>query len=116
MGEKSEKINLPKAAGEQTKIRPLGDRVLVEPSSANESGMTKSGIIIPDTVTKERPEQGTVIAVGAGRLTDQGKLIPLKVKKGQKILFSKYGPDEIKIEDKEYFIISESNILAVIES
>jgi chaperonin GroES len=96
-------------------VRPLGDRVLVEPLAVNESGMTKSGIIIPDTVTKERPEQGVIVAVGAGRMTDAGKIIPLKVKKGQKILFSKYGPDEIKIKDKEYFIISESNILAVID-
>ena len=96
-------------------VRPLGDRVLVEPLAVNENGLSQHGIIIPDTVTKERPEQGTVIAVGAGRLTDQGKLLPLKVKKGQKILFSKYGPDEIKIKDKEYFIISESNILAIID-
>jgi len=96
-------------------VRPLGDRVLVEPLAINESGATKHGIIIPETVTKERPEQGVVIAVGTGRMTDTGKLIPLKVKKGQKILFSKYGPDEIKIKDKEYFIISESNILAIIE-
>lgn len=97
-------------------VRPLGDRVLVEPLAVNENGLSQHGIIIPDTVTKERPEQGTVIAVGAGRMTDAGKLVPLKVKKGQKILFSKYGPDEIKIKDKEYFIISESNILAIIES
>ena len=69
----------------------------------------------PETVSKERPEQGVIVAVGAGRMTDQGKLIPLKVRKGQKIIFSKYGPDEIKIKDKDYFIISESNILAIIE-
>ena len=109
-------VNTP--ASDQTNgigVRPLGDRVLVEPLAINESGLTKSGIIIPETVSKERPEQGTVVAVGPGRMTDQGKLIPLKIKKGQKILFSKYGPDEIKIKDKEYFIISESNILAVIE-
>ena len=96
-------------------VKPLGDRVLVEPLSADNNGMTKSGIIIPETVSKERPEQGVVVAVGPGRMTDAGKLISLKVKKGQKILFSKYGPDEIKIKDKEYFIISESNILAIIE-
>ena len=119
---KKEKTNSSKASLSQSQpmnggigVRPLGDRVLVEPLAINESGLTKSGIIIPETVSKERPEQGTVVAVGPGRMTDQGKLIPLKVKKGQKILFSKYGPDEIKIKDKEYFIISESNILAVIE-
>ncbi|HEY4476502.1 MAG TPA: co-chaperone GroES [Candidatus Paceibacterota bacterium] len=98
------------------KVKPLGDRVLVEPLLADNGEATKYGIIIPETVSKERPEQGVIVAVGSGRMTDQGKLIPLKVKKGQKIIFSKYGPDEIKIEDKEYFIISESNILAIIES
>lgn len=76
---------------------------------------TKSGIIIPDTVSKERGEQGRVIAVGEGKRNDDGKLIPVAVKKGQKIIFSKYGPDEIKIGDKEYYIISEANILAIIE-
>ena len=97
------------------KIKPLGDRVLVEPLEEQEQGKSKSGIIIPDTVSKERSEQGRVIAVGEGRRTDEGKLIPLAVKKGQKIIFSKYGPDEIKIDDQDYYIISESNILAVIE-
>ena len=98
------------------KIKPLGDRVLIKPLSAEEkSGKSKGGIIIPDTVDKERPEQGVVIAVGDGRMTDDGKLIPLKVKKGQKIIFSKYGPDEIKIDDEDYLIVSESNILAILE-
>ena len=95
-------------------IKPLGDRVLVEPLD-NESEKTKSGIIIPDTVSKEKSEQGRVVAVGEGRRNDEGKLIPLAVKKGQKVIFSKYGPDEVKIDGKEYFIISEANILAVIE-
>ena len=96
-------------------IKPLGDRVLVEPLEKDEKGKTKSGIIIPETVSKERGEQGKVLAVGGGRRTDEGKVIPIGVKKGQTIIFSKYGPDEIKIDDKEYFIISESNILAVVE-
>lgn len=95
-------------------IKPLGDRVLVEPLD-NEGEKTKSGIIIPDTVSKEKSEQGKVVAVGEGRRNDDGKLIPLTVKKGQKVIFSKYGPDEVKIGDKEYFIISEANILAIIE-
>src|SRR3989344_2108744 len=95
-------------------IKPLGDRVLVEPLD-NESEKTKSVIIIPDTVSKEKSEQGWVVAVGEGRRNDEGKLIPLAVKKGQKVIFSKYGPDEVKIDGKEYFIISEANILAVIE-
>lgn len=96
-------------------IKPLGDRVLVE--ATKETGeKSKSGIIIPDTVSKERGEQGKVVAVGPGRLTNEGKLIPVNVKKGQMVIFSKYGPDEIKIDGKEYFIISEANILAVIEN
>jgi len=97
----------------KTNIKPLGDRVLVEPLAKEEK--TKSGIIIPDTADKERPEQGTVIAVGEGRMTDDGILLPLSVKKGQKVIFSKYGPDEIKVAGKEYLIIKEENILAVIE-
>jgi len=96
-------------------IKPLGDRILVEPVAGEDAGKTKSGIIIPDTIDKERPERGRVIAVGPGKTTDEGKVIPLSVKKGQIVIFSKYGPDEIKINDKEYYILSESNILAVIE-
>ncbi len=96
-------------------IKPLGDRVLVLPLSAAELQQTKSGIIIPETVSKERGEQGTVVAVGPGRLTEDGSRIAPSVKKGDRIIFSKYGPDEIKVEGKEYFIISEANILAVIE-
>lgn len=99
---------------DKIEVQPLGDRVLIEPMS-NEGEKTKFGIIIPDTIDKERPEQGTIIATGEGRMTDDGKIIPLKVKKGQKVIFSKYGPDEIKIDDKEYLIVSENNILAVIE-
>jgi len=93
-------------------VKPLGDRVLVEPLAKEVK--TKSGIIIPDTADKERPEQGIIVAVGAGRW-DNGKLVPLTVKKGQKVIFSKYGPDEIKIEGKEYLIVSEANILAIID-
>ena len=94
-------------------IIPLGDRVLVKP--AEKEKKTKSGIIIPDTVDKERPEMGKVIAVGEGKVTDEGKTIPPKVKVGQTVLFSKYGPDEIKIGDEEYLVVSESNILAIIK-
>lgn len=94
-------------------IIPLGDRVLVEPMDKSNS-KTKSGIILPDTIEKEKPEQGKVVAVGAGRVTDEGKVVPLGIKKGQTVIFSKYGPEEIKVDDKEYYILSESNILAVI--
>lgn len=94
-------------------IIPLGDRVLVKPVEKEKK--TKSGIIIPDTVDKERPEMGKVIAVGEGKATDEGKVIPIKVKVGNTVLFAKYGPDEIKIDDEEYLIVSESNILAIIK-
>lgn len=99
-----------------TKITPLGDRVLLEPLSKEElEGRTKSGIVIPDTAEKERPEQGKVVSVGEGRRTDEGKLIPLGVKKGQRVLFTKYGPTEIKVAGKEYLIAKEEDILAIIE-
>ena len=70
---------------------------------------------MPDTVDKERPEQGKVVAVGEGRIDDSGKKIPMKVKKGDKVIFTKYGPNEIKIDDKEYLIAKEEDILAIIE-
>jgi len=100
---------------EKLGIVPLGDRVLVEPLLEDDSSKSKHGIIIPETVTKEKAEKGLILEVGTGRLTDEGKIIPLRVKKGQKIVFSKYGPDEIKVGDKEYYIISESSILAIYE-
>lgn len=97
-------------------IKPLGDRVLIEPLSQEEKeGKTKSGIVIPDTAEKERPEQGRILEVGEGRRTDEGKLVPPAVQKGQKVLFSKYGPTEIKIDEKEYLIAKEEDILAIIE-
>lgn len=95
------------------KIIPLGDRILVRVAPGETK--TKSGIIIPDTVGKERPEQGVVVEVGAGRTTDAGVVIAPKVKIGETVLFSKYGPDEVKIDGEEYFILNESNILAIIK-
>jgi len=95
------------------KIKPLGDRVLLEPIT--EAEKTKAGIYLPETASKERPEQGRVIAVGEGKLLDSGKLAPVKVKKGQKVLFTKYGPNEIKVGGKEYLIAKEEDILAIIE-
>jgi chaperonin GroES len=97
-------------------IKPLGDRVLVEPLSDEErEKTTKLGIVIPDTVEKEKSERGRVIAIGPGKMTEEGKLIPLSVKEGQIVVFSKYGPDEIKVGDKEFYIIKEENILAILE-
>lgn len=95
------------------RIIPLGDRVLVRVAKVETK--TKSGIIIPETVGKERPEQGVVVEVGAGRTTDQGVVIAPTVKRGDTIVFSKYGPDEIKIDGEEYYVIQESNILAIIK-
>lgn len=96
-------------------IKPLHNNVLIEHLSEEERGSkTKSGIFIPETIDKEKPDQGMIIEVGEGKRDSDGKLIPMSVKKGQKVVFSKYGPDEIKIGDKKYFIISEDNILAII--
>lgn len=96
-------------------IIPLGDRVLLKPMSVDElEKKSASGIIIPDTVSKEKPEQGKVIAVGKGKY-DDGKLMPLTVKVGDRVMFSKYGYDEVKVDGVEYYIVSESNILAIIK-
>jgi chaperonin GroES len=95
------------------KIKPLSDHILIEPMKKEEK--TKTGILLPDTAEKERPEQGKVIAVGSGRKTDEGKIIPLEVKEGNIVLFTKYGPNEIKVDDKEYLIAKEEDILAILE-
>lgn len=95
------------------KIKPLEDRVLIEPISSEEK--TKSGIVLPDTAEKEKPEQGKVVAVGQGRIDSDGKHIPMNVKKGDVVLFTKYGPSEIKINNKEYLIAKEEDILAIID-
>ncbi len=94
------------------KITPLGDRVLVEPQEETEE--KKGGIVIPDTA-KEKPMQGKIIAVGKGKYDDNGKLIPMNVKKGNTILLPKYGGTEVKIADKEYQIVREDDILGIIE-
>ena len=94
-------------------IKPLSDHILIRPIKEEEK--TKSGILLPETAEKERPEQGEVIAVGPGRKTEEGKVIPVSVKPGQKVLFTKYGPSEIKVEGKEYLIAKEEDILAIIK-
>jgi len=95
------------------KIKPLSDHILIEPIKQEEK--TKTGILLPETAEKERPEQGIVIAAGPGRKTSSGKIIPIEVKAGQKVLFTKYGPNEIKVGDKEYLIAKEEDILAIFE-
>lgn len=92
-------------------IKPLGDRALIEPLAREEK--TTSGIVIPDTAEKQRPEKGKVIAVGPGKAHKSG-IQPMPVKEGDIVLFSKYGPSEIKIGDKEYLIAREEDILAII--
>lgn len=96
------------------KIQPLGDRVLVEPQK-EDLETKKGGIIIPDSA-KEKPMQGKIIAVGAGKRDDNGKLIPMNVKKGDLILLPKYGGTEVKLDDKEYQIVREDDILGIIEN
>ena len=95
------------------KIRPLSDHILIEPIKQEEK--TKGGILLPETADKEKPEQGKVVAVGPGKKNDKGFVIPLEVQAGQMVLFTKYGPNEIKVDDKEYLIAREEDILAVIE-
>ena len=91
------------------KLKPLGDRVLVKPLSEEE--VTKSGIILPDTA-KEKPQRGEIIAVGPGRLDEEGKRVAMEVKKGDKVLYAKYAGTEVKFDDDEYLILRESDILA----
>jgi chaperonin GroES len=94
-------------------LRPLADKVIV--ASSNEEEMTASGLVLPDTASKERPEQGTVVAVGPGRLDESGKAIPMSVKVGDVVVFKKYSPDEVKVDGKEYLVLSESDLIAVLE-
>jgi chaperonin GroES len=94
------------------KIRPLGDRILVR--RIQEEEKTKGGIIIPDTA-KEKPQEGKVVAVGKGKMTEQGKLVPPDVKAGDRILFGKYSGSEVKIEGEEHLILREDDILGVLE-
>ena len=94
-------------------IKPLSDHILIEPVKGEEK--TKSGILLPETADKEKPEQGKIVAVGPGKKNNKGELLPMELKVGQKVLFNKYGPNEIKIGNKEYLIAKEEDILAVVE-
>ena len=94
------------------KLQPLGDRVVVQPAEREET--TRSGIVIPDTA-KEKPQRGSVIAVGKGRRDDDGDRIPMDVSVGDTVLFAKYAGTEFKFEDEEYLILSEKDILAKID-
>jgi len=96
----------------KTKLRPLHDRILVK--RIEEEEVRRGGIIIPDTA-KEKPQEGKVIAVGTGKVTEDGKTIPLTVKVGDRILFGKYSGSEVKIDDEEYLILREEDVLGVLE-
>ena len=101
-----------KATATATKLRPLGDRVVIEPSPREE--MTKSGIVLPDTV-KEKPQEGKVIAVGPGAFDNDGKRMAIDVKSGDKVLYAKYAGTEFKIDDEDLLIVSQKDILAIVE-
>lgn len=106
---KAAKVMAPK--GNHVGFAPGGDRVLIKPLSPEEAGqVTSFGIIIPDSA-KEKPEQGTIVAVGPGRVGDDNVFIPVQYKVGDRVMFNKYGYDEIKIKGVEYFIVTEQNIL-----
>ncbi|MEA3560702.1 MAG: co-chaperone GroES [Candidatus Omnitrophota bacterium] len=93
-------------------LKPLGDRIIVKVLKSEEK--TKGGIVLPDAA-KEKPQQGKIMAVGTGRILENGKVVPLEVKKGNKILFGKYSGDEVKVDVEEYLIMREGDILAIIE-
>jgi chaperonin GroES len=94
------------------RIRPLADRVVVKPQEKEER--TRGGIFLPDTASKEKPQEGTIMAVGEGKLDDNGKRTPVAVKAGDRVLFAKYAGTEVKIEDDDYLILAEKDILAIV--
>jgi chaperonin GroES len=93
-------------------LKPLGDRLIVEPIESEE--VTASGIVLPETA-KEKPQQGKVLAVGAGRRDDEGKRIEMDVKEGETVLFAKYAGTEVKLDNKKYLILKETDVLAIVE-
>ena len=95
------------------KIQPLADRIMVKVLEAKE--VTKGGIVLPDTAEKEKPMQGEVIATGPGKRNEKGEVQPMSVKVGDKVLFKKYGPDEIELDGKKYLVGDEDDILAILE-
>jgi chaperonin GroES len=100
------------ATASSTKLRPLGDRVVVKPTAREE--MTKSGIVLPDTA-KEKPQEGTIVAVGPGKTLDDGSREAMDVSAGQKVLYAKYAGTEFKVDEEELLIVSQKDILAIVE-
>jgi chaperonin GroES len=101
-----------RTSGSTTKLRPLGDRCVIRPTPREE--MTRSGILLPDTA-KEKPQEGTIIAAGPGAIDNDGKRVPMDVKQGQKVLYAKYAGTEFKLDDEELLIVSQKDILAIVE-
>lgn len=93
------------------KLQPIGGNILVQPETEEK---TASGIVLPDTVDKEKPQKGKIIALGSGKLNDKGEKIPFNVKKGDVVLFKKYSPDEVEVDGQEYLIMDEDDILAIV--
>lgn len=112
-GKKQATKSVPQIAKNAFKVTPLADRVVIRPL-VEEAALRPSGIYIPETADKERPQEGTVVAVGPGAY-DDGALVPMSVKIGDKVMFSKYGYDEMKVDGVEYFVVKEENILAIIK-
>ncbi len=94
-----------------SKIRPVGDRVVVRPAAKEE--VTKSGIVIPDTA-KEKPQEGVVVAVGSGKLLENGDRVALEIKEGDRVLYAKYGGTEFKLDGEDYLVLRESDVLAIL--
>jgi chaperonin GroES len=107
-----EECTLATATASTTKLRPLGDRVVIQPTPRED--MTKSGIVLPDTA-KEKPQEGLIVAAGPGRVLDDGKREAMDIKKGDKVLYAKYAGTEFKIDGEELLIVSQKDILAVVE-
>ena len=108
-----EECTLATATATSTKLRPLGDRVVIQPTPREE--MTKTGIVLPDTA-KEKPQEGKILAAGPGRVLEDGKREPMDVKKGDKVLYAKYAGTEFKIEGDDLLIVSQKDILAIVEA
>lgn len=100
-------------ASKSTSLKPIGGNILVEPVA--EEKVTSGGIVLPDTVSKEKPQRGKVVALGTGKIAEDGKKVAFNVKVGDVVIFKKYGPDEIEIDEQEYLIMEESDILAVVD-
>ncbi|MDD3284334.1 MAG: co-chaperone GroES [Patescibacteria group bacterium] len=95
------------------KLKPIFDNIVVK--KIEETETTKSGIIMPDTIDKEKPQKGEVVAVGSGKISLEGKTIPMELKIGDRVLFRKYSPDEIKIDGEEYLVMTQSDVIAILE-